>query len=79
MLGIWLLTKHVWLLSTNNMIPNIKYSVTHVNYKKKKNKKRRVLMDCKFSWEDEVIYLIAMSQIKKKINPQRKREVSIIV
>lgn len=36
-------------------------------------------MNWKFSWEDEAIYLIAMSQLKKKINPQRKREVSIIV
>jgi len=36
-------------------------------------------MNWKFSWEDEVIYLIAMSQLKKKINPQWKRGVSIIV
>lgn len=30
-LSIWLLTKRARLLSTNNAIPNIKYSVTHGN------------------------------------------------
>lgn len=39
MLSIWLLPKHPWLLSANNRIPNIKYSVTRINYKQKKNKR----------------------------------------
>lgn len=37
-------------------------------------------MNWNFSWEYEAIYLVAVSQLKKKkINPQRKSEVSIIV
>lgn len=55
--------------------------MTHINYKKEQDKiKKRVLMNWTFSWEDEAIYLIAMSQLRnKKINPQRRSEVSITV